>query len=349
MTPRRSRPVPWAILLVACVLATMLFGAVPARGAPAAEWQPTGLHEHVTHLFTPASGAFFAWGTSGLWRSDDAGTTWRTVDLPARVDAVAVDLTDHTRLYAGVWVTRDDAMTWAPVGPGADTPDVSVWPLPSPADPTLLYRAVRNDNRVTMYRSNNGGETWKTVLDVSPNNFRPGSSVVTTLFAAHPSDASVLFQAVVGFRGNGNQGTLRRSTDQGETFREVLSSTVRVPRRLVGGRGITPGRFYAALTSEETSSAVFRSDDGGVTWTEASTFGDAGTPIGMGALAYDPTSPDRVWVSLSQRGLKASEDGGRTWVDASPTDWDVNDLALGIDGTNLYASTSTGVFRLPLR
>jgi hypothetical protein len=208
---------------------------------------------------------------------------------------------------------------------------------------------VGDGSGVTMLRSRDGGGSWDTILELGPGRFRPSSGVVVTLFEAHPSDPSVLFQSVVGFRGRGNQGVLRRSSDQGQTLQEVLFNTLRYPTRLVGGRGVAPGRFYAALTSEETSSALYRSDDGGVTWAEAATFGDPAAPAGIPALAYDPAAPDRLWVGLDQGGVKASEDGGRTWTDAGPADWEVTDLAFGIDGANLYAATQTGVFRLPLR
>ena len=141
--------------------------------------------------------------------------------------------------------------------------------------------------------------------------------------------------SVTGSRGRRNQGVVRRSADQGQTYEEVLYRAVKVPQRLVGGRSATPGRFYAGLSS----------DDGGVTWTEAGTFG----AVPLYALAYDPAAPDRVWAGLYRGGIKASEDGGQTWTDAGPTDWSINDLALGIDGANLYAATNNGVSKLALR
>jgi len=151
--------------------------------------------------------------------------------------------------------------------------------------------------------------------------------------------------SVTGSRGRRNQGVVRRSADQGQTYEEVLYRAVKVPQRLVGGRSATPGRFYAGLSSDESSSAVLKSDDGGVNWTEAGAFG----AVPLYALAYDPAAPDRVWADLYPRGIKASEDGGQTWTDAGPADWSINDLALGIDGANLYAATNNGVSKLALR
>ena len=44
-----------------------------------------------------------------------------------------------------------------------------------------------------------------------------------------------------------------------------------------------------------------------------------------------------------------STNGGSTWTDLTfPDAGDIHDLAVGIDGRNLYAATDNGVFRLPL-
>lgn len=354
-----------AVLFLALATATAFLGVAPARGAPSmAAWEPTGLTESTRVLFTPASGAFLAQTKSGLARSDDGGATWRLVSLPRgfpndrdrpsngwKPGVVAVDPNDHTRQFVHGWVSRDDAVTWSQLGPWAENLGADVFALPSSADPNLLYLAVRTGvmggSGVRMLRSRDGGGSWDTILELASSDFRPSSGVAVTLFEAHPSDPSVLFQSVVGFKGSGNQGILSRSSDQGAMFKEVLFSTLRYPVRIVGGRGDAPGRFYVALQGEETSSALFRSDDHGATWVEAATFAPA-RPDTRQALAYDPAAPDRVWVGLSPGGVKLSEDGGQTWADLSPTEWSVNDLALGVDGANLYAATPQGVFRLPL-
>jgi hypothetical protein len=82
--------------------------------------------------------------------------------------------------------------------------------------------------------------------------------------------------------------------------------------------------------------------------------------VEIGGLAYDPAQPDRHYVGLndcvghfSQRTcagrVTASSDGGATWAGLGGRALaKVNDLALGIDGLNVYAATDEGLWRLRL-
>jgi photosystem II stability/assembly factor-like uncharacterized protein len=106
--------------------------------------------------------------------------------------------------------------------------------------------------------------------------------------------------------------------------------------------------MYVGLTSDEGSSTIFASDDAGVTWGQAGAFDPGRDGSTIRGLTYDPNTPDQVWVAVNPGGIEASRDGGQTWSSISPDDWTVSDIALGIDGANLYAATSNGVFRLPL-
>ena len=71
-----------------------------------------------------------------------------------------------------------------------------------------------------------------------------------------------------------------------------------------------------------------------------------------GGLGYDPLVPDHVYIGLTYGGggAKVSADGSNTWNDLGRQDLgEIHDLALGVDGRNLYAATDQGVHRLALR
>jgi photosystem II stability/assembly factor-like uncharacterized protein len=340
-------------LAVGAAILLLPAARVHAQSEPA-DWEMTGLTAPSTHLFTPASGAFLAMTDAGLARSDDAGATWYSVPLPPSYSGqVVVDPNDQDRIYAGAWVTRDAGATWVPLGSWANDPGAWVWPTPAAADPNLLYLGIRTGEpgtgHVSLARSRNAGASWETVLNLGPGDFRPGAGIAFTLLATHPADPNLLFHSVTGFRGHGNQGTLRRSADQGQTFERVLPGVGRYATSMVGGRGAAPGRLYVGMTSEDMSSAVLASDDAGLTWRQVATFDPGPTGSSIKALACDPSAPDRVWAAVDPGGVEASDDGGQTWSTISPPDWTVSDVALGIDRANLYAATSSGVFRLTLK
>jgi hypothetical protein len=75
----------------------------------------------------------------------------------------------------------------------------------------------------------------------------------------------------------------------------------------------------------------------------------------------DPSQPDRLYVGLNEyvgsfqdrlriaSRVKTSQDGGQTWMDLGQQDpGAIVDLALGIDGQNLYLATDQGLWRLSL-
>ena len=345
-----------AALGLASLTIVLLLAPTPRSEAAESVWEPTGLTEQTMELLAPASGAFFARTLTDTLRSDDGGASWRSLPLPpAYADnpnwrrGFTLDPADHTRMFVGPWVTHDDGVTWSHLGS---------WPIESsegsrlalsPADPNLLYVAFTHGGMgtgsVRFLRSRDGGESWEKLLTLGPSDFRPTSVIDLTLFQAHYSDPNVMFQSVVGITARDNQGVLRRSADQGTTLQEVLFKPGRIPRRLVGGRGIMPGRFYCSLSSSDASRELHRSDDDGITWTRIAEI-DADQQW-INGLDYDPMQPDHVYIAVNDVGVRRSEDSGQTWTDLGLTDQSVSDLALGVDGKNLFAATAHGIYRLP--
>lgn len=374
-----------AVALVA-VLATLgTGGGLGAQEAPAWDWEPTGLGEKAFELFTPASGAFFAKTASGLSRSDDGGVTWVSVALPPGFPGrrwggvgVAVDPSDHTTLYVGTSVSRDDAATWVPMLPWPEQESFSAIAV-SPSDRGLIYLemgptwpAITGTYR--RLRSHDGGASWDE-LESSPHH--GGCALNVNILEPHPTDASRLFRVAGCYAGSTTRDPLRQSFDQGTTWSDLLDPELARVRRLVGGQGIAPTRLYVAAAVDERSmargggSSLYRTDDDGQTWTEILAFSSRAERMGpltepnvqMAGLAYDPAEPARVYVGLNAyvrgadvretpigSGVKASLDGGATWTDLGRQDLGlISDLALGIDGRYLYAATDRGVQRLRLR
>jgi hypothetical protein len=99
---------------------------------------------------------------------------------------------------------------------------------------------------------------------------------------------------------------------------------------------------------------VFRSDDDGATWTTVFQADDR-REWSLHGVAFDPTSPDTVWIALgftpdpAHTGVRVSHDAGQAWdlLGREDIGW-VRDLVRTADGTALLAATSEGIWRYPL-
>jgi hypothetical protein len=198
------------------------------------------------------------------------------------------------------------------------------------------------------------------------------------ILQAHPTDPNRLFWSGGCHAGRDFAESLRQSFDQGQTFTDVYNNRELTtdapsgfPVALIGGQGAEPLRWYLAINRDMRlgGSSLVRSDDDGGTWSVVLNHvgGGGESPdksafsVRIAALAYDPNYPDAVfvarsgWISgfppqLVTSGVTESTDGGQTWNDLGNQQMgDVKDVALGIDGQNLFLASDQGVFRLSLQ
>jgi photosystem II stability/assembly factor-like uncharacterized protein len=344
-------------LLVSAALATLVApapvaGAQPARGPSAvptltdsavlaaAAWRNVGPSRggrSVAVAGVPSmSLTYFAGYTGGgLWRTDDAGITWRNISdgffRTGSVGAVAVAPSDPNVLYVGmgehavrgqsstygdgVYRSTDMGRTWRHVGLAA-TRQISAVRV-HPGNPDLVYVAAQGDRWQGtpdrgIYRSRDGGATWTQVL--TGVNATSGASDLSMdptnpriLYAAFWDHQRVPWMVRSGGPGSG----LWKSTDGGDTWTRLTNG---LPA-LMGKVGVAvspanPDRVYAIV--EADSGGLFRSDDAGATWRRMS----ADRLIQTRSWYYmkvfaDPKNADVVWVTNAP--LLRSIDGGRTF------------------------------------
>lgn len=358
--------------------------AVPA---PSVDWQQTGLTGRATgNLFTPASGALFVQAAppggalhgyqTPLMRSDDAGKTWRPA-ITNRTDltGISVDPASQFTVYAEgprpptatpptrtppqlIFKSTDDSQTFSPVYPIASTDQVLDLE-PSPADSNVLYMLMKGSATSFLESSQDGGATWKSVFTIDPQA-SPNCRVVTSLLHPHPTNAQHLFFGGGCYAVNDTGGQpLLQSMDGGATFTSILQGSGQAPSGVVGGAGANPTRLYAAMeaTRPGAPSDVYRSDDDGATWNSVYELQgpDARTssPNHVTAMTYNSTNPDQVYLAVSGPGggVQATQDGGEAWSyvgNPATSIGTVTDLAVGIDGKNLYAATDEGLWVYPL-
>jgi photosystem II stability/assembly factor-like uncharacterized protein len=281
----------------------------------------------------------------GVWKTDDAGRTWRPIfdQQPTQsVGAIAVAPSDPNTVYVasgegllrpdlsvgnGIYRSRDGGRTWSHLGlsAGQQIAELAV----DPRDASRLFAAVLghpygpNPER-GIYRSLDAGATWQRVLYKDADT---GGSAVA-IDPLHPQTVYAgLWQARLGpwedkNQFNGTGGGLFKSSDGGDTWKPLTNG---LPANLVqvniAVAPSSPQRLYVATGTTEpgayTSGAglgVFRSDDGGESWTRITTDPRPALRIGGGdltVLRVDPTNPDVVYSATTV--TVKSTDGGRTW------------------------------------
>lgn len=282
----------------------------------------------------------------GVWKSDDYGRTWAPIfdSQPTQsIGAIAIAPSDPNVIYVasgeglhrpdlsvgdGIYKSTDGGKTWAHLGL-RDSQQIPALVV-DPRDPNRVVAAVLGhpygpSEERGIYRSTDGGNTWKRVLYKDENT---GGSEVEI----DPSNPDILYAGLWEAREgpwednnifNGTAGGLFKSTDGGETWRPLTRG---LPPNLVQiNIAIAPSdpkRLYATLATTDRGDygsgaglGVYRSDDGGENWYHVTMDPRAGFRIGGGDLPIpkvDPKNPDVVYTT-SIVTMK-STDGGKTWM-----------------------------------
>ncbi|MFL5385805.1 MAG: VPS10 domain-containing protein [Longimicrobiaceae bacterium] len=227
----------------------------------------------------------------GLWKTTDGGTTWRPMTdrflTSSSVGAVAVCEENPDVVYVGMGETE------------------------------LRGNIMQGDG---VWKTTDGGKTWA--------HLGLAETQAIGRIRVHPSDCDRVWVAALGhpYAPNPERGVFR-STDGGRTWQKTL---FRNDRTGAVELALTPGRpdvMFAALwevnrtpwslSSGGPGSGLFRSTDGGRTWTEITR--NQGLPagvIGKIGVTVSGGRRDRVWaiVEAAEGGVFRSDDGGDTWT-----------------------------------
>src|SRR6266850_2876404 len=308
---------------------------------------------------------YFGSTGGGVWKSQDGGQYWENVSdgffKRASVGAIAVSASDPNVIYAGmgescirgnvahgdgVYRSTDGGKSWAHLGLEKTRHIGKV--RVDPHDPDTAYVAALghahgpNPER-GVYRTKDGGKTWKRVLyrnanagaidlSIDPNNSR---IIYATIWEAIRRP----WELVSGGPGSG----IFRSNDGGDTWKEITRSRG-LPKGTLGKVGISAsaaksGRVYAIVEAED--GGVYRSDDFGESWTR----GSEDRNLRQRAWYYDhiyadPKDPETVWV-LNVDSWRSS-DGGKTFEQMSMPHGDNHDLWIDPNDPNRMIEGNDG-------
>ena len=289
--------------LLALSLAAMSLAAIPAALAaqdpvsllPPMEWRSIGPDRGgrsiavAGHAERPFEYYFGATG-GGLFKTTDGGSTWHPVTDgqigSASVGAVAMAPSDPDIVYVGMGEVQ------------------------------LRANVLQGDG---VYRSDDGGKSWR--------HLGLAETHAIGRIRIHPTDPDRVFVAALGhpFGPNPERGVFR-TTDGGKTWEKILFRDERTGAVDLVMDPSDPDILYATLWqvyrkpwrlwSGGEGSGIFKSTDGGDTWSEITR--NPGLPdgvLGKITITVSGADPDRVWANLEAErgGLYRSDDGGASW------------------------------------
>ena len=249
----------------------------------------------------------------------------------------------------GLWKTTDGGQNWAPVTDGqiksASVGAVAV----SETNPDVVFigmgeTCIRGNIMAGdgVYKSTDAGKTWTNVGFASSENI--------SKIRIHPLDPNIVFVAAFGKHSapNADRGVYK-STDGGKTWKKVLYRDDKTAAIDITIDRTNPNVMYAAMweafrreytmSSGGPGSGLFKSTDGGETWTEITR--NPGLPAGMIGrigVSISPANPNRVYALVENEngGLFVSSDAGKTW---SLTSSDRNVRQRAFYYTHVFADT----------
>ena len=284
----------------------------------------------------------------GVFKSTDGGDTWTASSdkyFGGTIGAFGVSASNPDIVYVGtgefpirgnvsrgdgVFKTTDGGKTWTALGLAGTRQIARV--RVHPTNPDIVYVAAQGDPFGPspdrgVYKSTDGGKTWNKVL------FRNDSTGASDLIM-DPSNPDILYATLWQTRRrpwtltSGGAGSgIFKSTDAGAHWTE-LTHNPGLPTGPLGNMGITvspvmPSRVWALI--EADSGGVYRSDDGGATWSWI----NRDHKLRVRAWYYmkiyaDPKDSNEIYATNVI--FYRSKDGGRTFQHIDVLHGDTHDL-----------------------
>ncbi|HKR62650.1 MAG TPA: glycoside hydrolase [Thermoanaerobaculia bacterium] len=257
------------------------------------------------------------WRSIGPFRG---GRTVAAVGIPSQPNVFYMGVNN-----GGVWKTTDAGRTWIPIFDDQPTGSIGALAI-APSDPNIIYvgsgEGLQRPDLSTgdgIYKSSDAGKTWTHL------GLRDGQQI--PMIAIDPRDPNRLFVAVLGHPyGPNEERGIFRSTDGGATFEKVLYRDENTGGIDVVIDPSNPQIVYAALwearqgpwenaTFRGPGSGVFKSTDGGTTWTQLKNgLPDELSRVGLEVAQADTKRLYAIVNAKKDNGVYRSDDAGATWT-----------------------------------
>ena len=301
----------------------------------------------------------------GVWKTEDGGQNWQNISdgffKVGSIGDIAVSESDPNVIYVGtgehavrgvmtsygdgVYKSTDGGKTWKNIGL-TNTRHISDV-LIHPNNPDVVYVGAQGtvhgpNNDRGVYKSTDGGSTWRKVLFVNDSTGISSLSIDMTnpriLFAATWQHQRLPWKVVSG----GTGCAVYKSTDGGESWNKAMDG---LPTEM-GKIGVTvsranPNKVFAIVEAEKSKAGLYRSDDGGKKWN---------------LLSNDQNITSRSWyymevfadaknenlVYVLNAPMMRSIDGGRTFSNVRIGHGDTHDLWINPNNSENMALADDG-------
>jgi serine/threonine protein kinase len=292
----------------------------------------------------------------GIYKSVNGGEgPWARMDLDgSAITALVIDPQTPTRLYAPTWngvlKSTDGGNNWDVKTNGLMSNQVVDTLTIHPSQPDIIYAGIGE----TLVMSTDQGETWSSqevgaglgiarLYNIVPDPFQPDTLYVAGLagsifkstdggrnffqlpvnvgkgtfgLAAHPSQPNVYLAGINSWDAGilmTENGTDFFSVSEGLIYGGADSAYSAITYSASNPNIVYAGSGYE---SEPDSKGIFKSTDGGTTWSRIDTGlainKDTGYPFYVKSIAVHPDNPDIVFAATGS-GLYKSSNGGKTW------------------------------------
>jgi len=303
----------------------------------------------------------------GLWKTGNMGISWRNISdgwfKSGTIGAIAVAASDPNVIYVGtgehairgvmthsgdsVYKSTDAGKTWKKVGLDSSRHIARI--VVHPKNPDIVLVAAQGalyapNKERGIFKSNDGGLTWKNVLFVDDKTGAAELSMDANnpriIYAAMWEHGRLPWKVNSGGTGS----ALYKSTDMGDTWTKMTEGLpAKMGKMAIAVSRSNSEKVYALIESEssEDDRGLYVSNNAGKSWSQVT----SEPRLVQRAWYYielfiDPGNENTVYV-LSAPALR-SDDGGKTWSEVNSVHGDHHDMWINPDNASNFILSDDG-------